>query len=335
MPIPTTEPTTMIDLITESTTTSESTSEQTPIHSSRNRNDRYAPNVIIPRSTPSTEPQVTAIDDAGQPLGGPDRIPLGAPSSNVGIRTFTDVGDAHWAYNYIKTLANYGIIEGYSQQDGTFMFKPETEIKRAEIIKLVAAALELPLDTNFDGSIFADWEMVADWARPYIGAMVSFEVVQGSLEDGLLYVKADNNVTRQEMVALVVRALATARALETVGVLETVNDFGEDSVIDTELDTVRDLRSGAVNDSGLEAKRDSESDIVKHFEIDDTEGSEGYILLHPVTDMEEASEWAVKDLVFAINNEMINISNDAVKPIANAKRSEAAMMLYRLLELIS
>jgi len=194
-------------------------------------------------------------------------------SASKNTKNFTDVGINYWAYIFIDTLIDLGIIDGYSQPDGTFRYEPENEITRAEIMKLIVATLELPLDENYDGSMFADWDAVADWAKPYIGVLVNLGIVQGSLEDMQLFINADSNITRQEMVAMTVRALA----------------------IDVPV---------------------------------------GDIPSRSIYDLQTAAEWARDSLVFAVNNDMINIDEGYVNPTADAKRSEAAMMIYRMLEFI-
>lgn len=46
---------------------------------------------------------------------------------------FSDVEKSHWAYEYILSLAQSGLVEGY--EDGTF--KPENEITRAEVMTVI------------------------------------------------------------------------------------------------------------------------------------------------------------------------------------------------------
>lgn len=46
---------------------------------------------------------------------------------------FSDVSESHWAYEYILSLAQSGLVEGY--EDGTF--KPENEITRAEVMTVI------------------------------------------------------------------------------------------------------------------------------------------------------------------------------------------------------
>lgn len=49
------------------------------------------------------------------------------------IPQFTDLNESHWAYESIQRLVEAGILEGYP--DGTF--KPEGNISRAELVKIV------------------------------------------------------------------------------------------------------------------------------------------------------------------------------------------------------
>jgi hypothetical protein len=52
--------------------------------------------------------------------------------------TFVDINSSYWAYNYILTLSNDGIINGYT--DSTF--KPFSQITRAEGAALINRAMD-------------------------------------------------------------------------------------------------------------------------------------------------------------------------------------------------
>jgi len=169
-------------------------------------------------------------------------------------------------------LSTRKIISGYTQPDGSFIYMPDNYISRAEMMKLIAAALELPLEENFNGSQFADWDSVVDWAKPFVGALVKAGVVEGSLEDGKTYIHAGDNISREEMIAMAVRALYI---------------------------TVP-TGSGA-------------PDI-------------------EIADFESTSEWARDFVGFSLNNNMINSDDGQVRPLEYAKRSEAAMMLFKMIE---
>lgn len=76
------------------------------------------------------------------------------------IADFTDIS-GHWAENYIKTFVSGGYTKGYAEADGTFTFRPEGNVTRAEVVafinRIIAADAEasekLPSDLkNADGS---------------------------------------------------------------------------------------------------------------------------------------------------------------------------------------
>ena len=54
--------------------------------------------------------------------------------------SFTDLTDAHWAYDNIMRLANDGTINGYD--DGTFL--PEGTVTRAEFVKMLGKSDTAP-----------------------------------------------------------------------------------------------------------------------------------------------------------------------------------------------
>ena len=66
---------------------------------------------------------------------------------------------------------------------------------------------DLGLINDYDGSAFADWDEVPSWAKPYIASLVEAGIVEDSREADGIYIFAENNVVREEMVAMAVRAL--------------------------------------------------------------------------------------------------------------------------------
>jgi len=51
-------------------------------------------------------------------------------------KEFTDINASHWAFSYVNSLSDLGIINGY--EDGSF--KPSGVITRAEFVKLIVSA---------------------------------------------------------------------------------------------------------------------------------------------------------------------------------------------------
>mgnify|MGYP003307080956 CR=1 FL=1 len=72
---------------------------------------------------------------------------------------FTDIA-GHWSENYVKTFVSGGYTKGYAEADGTFTFRPEGKVTRAEVVAFVnriikaegEAAEKLPTDLLVDGA---------------------------------------------------------------------------------------------------------------------------------------------------------------------------------------
>ncbi|MBR5309293.1 MAG: S-layer homology domain-containing protein [Clostridia bacterium] len=54
--------------------------------------------------------------------------------------SFSDVNEAHPKYVSIKAAASAGLINGYDNGDGTFSFKPDNTITRAEVVTVIGRA---------------------------------------------------------------------------------------------------------------------------------------------------------------------------------------------------
>ena len=75
-------------------------------------------------------------------------------------------------------------------------------------MKLITASLGIELIENFNGSAFADWANVPDWAKPYVAALVEAGIVYGSQQADGIYILADDKIIREEMIAMVIRSLS-------------------------------------------------------------------------------------------------------------------------------
>lgn len=83
-------------------------------------------------------------------------------------KTFADVPETHWAFEYIADMAKRDIISGYP--DGTFL--PEEAVSRAEFARILASAAGLEIKPEA-GSSFADVSP-RDWYFPYIEAVKDY-----------------------------------------------------------------------------------------------------------------------------------------------------------------
>lgn len=108
----------------------------------------------------------------------------GVPSTNNGTEitkpspapepgrenAYTDI-ENHWCRECIERLSEMGIISGYD--DGSF--KPDNYVTRAEFVKLIVTALDIPV--SYDGS-FSDVSE-SDWFGGYVGAAAERGIVNG------------------------------------------------------------------------------------------------------------------------------------------------------------
>ena len=123
--------------------------------------------------------------------------------------SFNDV-KGHWAQAYIENWTDKGVINGYP--DGTF--RPDQQITRAEVAKILTLAYEMSTDvakTNFTDVSQSDWYYL------FVQACAANAVVNG-YSDGSF--KPNNPITRSEAVKMVCLAAGmTERAsgIETVG----------------------------------------------------------------------------------------------------------------------
>jgi len=102
--------------------------------------------------------------------------------------TFKDVPADHWAASAIQTAVKKGYVSGYP--DGTF--KPERNVTRAEFMKMLVSALDIPHSQG--GS---------PWYQPYVAALTE----KGIHRESDFSSNFNKPLTRFEMVKLAVRAV--------------------------------------------------------------------------------------------------------------------------------
>ena len=110
--------------------------------------------------------------------------------------SFPDVTPEHWAYEYISTLIDKKIINGYD--DGTF--KPSNSVSRSEFVKMIYTAFRL------SGEITVSFDDVADdeWYAEPIRSVASLGIVSG-IGDGKFAPNAE--ITRQDMCVMIKNVL--------------------------------------------------------------------------------------------------------------------------------
>lgn len=113
------------------------------------------------------------------------------------IKTFADIA-GHWAQNEIEFLANLEIVSGVSET----AFEPNRPVTRAEFAALLVNALEIPQKEV--GGTFSDVPQEA-WYASSVYRACSAGLASGVDKSSF---SPKQNISRQEMAAMVVNALA-------------------------------------------------------------------------------------------------------------------------------
>lgn len=110
---------------------------------------------------------------------------------------FADI-KASWAKPYIEALASEGIVKGMTEHE----FAPMNDITRAQFAVMLSRALDLPTEP-FAGQ-FDDVAESLTWAALDIEAAHRAGIVEGTSADTF---HPDDPITRQQMVAMIIRAI--------------------------------------------------------------------------------------------------------------------------------
>nr|WP_237690821.1 DUF4073 domain-containing protein [Paenibacillus caui] len=117
--------------------------------------------------------------------------------------TFKDTA-GHWGEEAIAKAASRGIVTGFP--DGGF--HPDQPVSRAEFTAMLMRALDAKGAGSANGTLsFKDKDAIGAWAQPAIAEAVSRKLIAG-YDDGTF--RPGANITRAEMVTMLIRALGTA-----------------------------------------------------------------------------------------------------------------------------
>lgn len=112
-------------------------------------------------------------------------------------------------------LAEAGLFIG-EQMGSEYLFHPEQTVSRAQFTALAMAAAELNVIKEANVTGFADDEVMASWAKPYVSSALLSGVVQGTLDqEGRVVFQADAPITAAEAAVLLNRALRVTDVAET------------------------------------------------------------------------------------------------------------------------
>lgn len=104
------------------------------------------------------------------------------------------VYENHWATKDIMKSTKIGLIVGYEQEDGTFVFKPEQSISKAEFIKM---AMILSTNRTFDFDTIPT--TLTHWAGKYVKVAEMQNVIE---KDKYNDSNLDEPITRIEMICI-------------------------------------------------------------------------------------------------------------------------------------
>lgn len=140
---------------------------------------------------------------AATPTPAPTEAPTEAPvATATPVATekpvnFTDIS-SHWAKDDVVSMYQAGIIDGISSTK----FAPDDKITRSQFIKLVVATLGLDTKAAYTG---ACTDVKDHWSAQYVQAAETAKLIDSNLvaDNKLL---PDQNITREEMAALITAA---------------------------------------------------------------------------------------------------------------------------------
>lgn len=116
---------------------------------------------------------------------------------------FADI-EGHWAREYITALEERGIISGFAEPGGTFAFRPNQTMTRAEEARILVKAYKIPAAAPGFNTRFKD--IKGHWAAPDILALEAAGHVTGFHEaDGSFTYRPQQSLTRAELCAMIVR----------------------------------------------------------------------------------------------------------------------------------
>ena len=131
-------------------------------------------------------------------------LTLGLQRPGSGFRTkFTDIS-GHWARNYIMALEERGVIGGFLEPDGTYTFRPNLNMTRAQEARILVNAYAIAPAPGGFHSRFTD--VAGHWAEADVKALEAGGYVTGFREpDGSYTYRPEQNLTRAELCTVVVR----------------------------------------------------------------------------------------------------------------------------------
>ena len=191
----------------------------------------------------SADPAVGVIDETGRFTAVQDNaegnITASAGGKTVTIPVSVERGDpftdmtGHWSAPYVTQLYKLGLTSGYELEDGTFVFRPDGQLTRGELLTFITRLLGVDTAQYENVELpFADRDGIADWLLPYVKAAYALGVFKGNDNGGALYADVYSNVSREAAMTMLGRVLAQSQSADLSGFADAgaVSDWARSHV---------------------------------------------------------------------------------------------------------
>jgi len=120
---------------------------------------------------------------------------------------FTDI-EQNWAKDIILYMNKNGVINGYTEDSGELVFRPQDSMTRAQFAVMISNYLGIDT-SSYDGAElpFTDADELPSWAASQIKAMYSMNVISGRASDEGVYFDPHTQLTRAEAATILARIL--------------------------------------------------------------------------------------------------------------------------------
>lgn len=148
--------------------------------------------------------------------------PADIPKTN----SYSDMSGFEWAEDSVEFLTKRGVVNG----DGNGLFHPGASVTRAEFIKMLVVAFDIP--HSGEESEFDDVN-ASDWYAPYVASGVKYGIVKGISPKSF---GSANKISREDLTVMCARAAEYAQM--SIGSVrsgkpsdfESVSDYAKDAV---------------------------------------------------------------------------------------------------------
>lgn len=113
----------------------------------------------------------------------------------------------HWGEYCAIKLAEKNILKGMEIKN-KYYFCPDVYLTRSEFLVLLMSALDIDVSYAREiGNPFSDASEIPAWANLYVKAAYDMGIVEGNLENGKLYFRPFDTLTRIEIIKIIDKAV--------------------------------------------------------------------------------------------------------------------------------